>query len=318
MDDDLLPKMDNRSKKYMKRTPHDPSRVGIVGLGLIGGSLGLDLQALGWEVHGLTHKTSTANRARSRGLAQVISTDPNVLIDCDLVILALPLAELLQPAQELINALPQKAVVTDVGSVKAPVLKLWSELHPNFVASHPMAGNALAGVEAGQKGLFQKRPWIITPNSNTNQQALDVVQQLAKSLDCQLITTEAIKHDKAVALISHLPVLVSAALLTTLNKEQDPTIRNLAIAIASSGFEDTTRVGGGNPNLGTAMVENNTAAILQSLLSYRSILEQIEKAIVEKNWAELHKGLVHTQTIKSFLPSEQAKLIEEYSLDTLD
>ena len=114
--------------------------------------LGLDLQALvraGARAPGVT-----AERALARGLAQQVSTDPVCLVDRDLVILALPMARLLEPDPACL-ALPSSAVVTDVGSVKAPVLDLWRTLHPRFVASHPMAGTAQAGVEAGQTGLFR-------------------------------------------------------------------------------------------------------------------------------------------------------------------
>jgi len=123
--------------------------VGIVGLGLIGGSLGLDLQEAGAEVHALVHRPATAERARQRGLATRVETDPAVLADCGLVILALPLDRLLDPDPALLAALPPEAVITDVGSVKQPVLAAWGPRMPRFVASHPMAGASRAGVEAG-------------------------------------------------------------------------------------------------------------------------------------------------------------------------
>ena len=132
-----------------------PRSVGLVGLGLIGGSLGLDLQALGCEVHGVTHRQVTADRALERGLVQSVSVDPQSLAGCELVILALPLNRLLAPDPVLVQALPKDAVITDVGSVKGAVLKTWGSLHPRFVASHPMAGTAEAGVEAGLRDLFK-------------------------------------------------------------------------------------------------------------------------------------------------------------------
>ena len=101
--------------------------VGIVGLGLIGGSLGLDLRQQGLEVRALVHRASTAERARQRGLATTVDTDPAVLQPCGLIVLALPLDRLLDPPAELRAALPAQAVVTDVGSVKAPVLERWHQ-----------------------------------------------------------------------------------------------------------------------------------------------------------------------------------------------
>ena len=272
--------------------------VGIVGLGLIGGSLGLDLRALGWSVQGLVHRTATAERALERGLVDAVSTDPACLSSCDLVILSLPIPALLEPESTLLEAIPESAVVTDVGSVKQPVLEVWRSLHPRFVASHPMAGTASAGVEAGQTGLFRGRPWIATPEAGTDPTAVEVVRTLAHDLGSQWHTASAEQHDQAVALISHMPVLVSAALLRTAGDERDPEIRQLAQSLASSGFADSTRIGGGNPDLGVAMASSNSAAVLKALAAYRWSLEQLEDAVLRNNWQQLHRELQRTQSLR--------------------
>ena len=276
----------------------ETKRVGIVGLGLIGGSLGLDLQADGWDVQGLVHRSATAERAKERGLVSDVSTDPACLDGCDLVILALPIPLLLHPEPSLLEALPAEAVITDVGSVKQPVLEAWRGRHPRFVASHPMAGTALAGVEAGIKGLFRGRPWIATPEPKTDPSALAMVQSLALSLGSHWLTAAAAQHDQAVALISHMPVLVSAALLRAVGDERDPEIRRLALVLASSGFADTTRVGGGNPDLGVAMASTNRGALLRSLAAYRWSLEQLEDAVLQENWPQLQIELKRTQALR--------------------
>ena len=276
----------------------ETKRVGIVGLGLIGGSLGLDLQADGWDVQGLVHRSATAERAKERGLVSDVSTDPACLDGCDLVILALPIPLLLDPEPSLLEALPAEAVITDVGSVKQPVLEAWRGRHPRFVASHPMAGTALAGVEAGIKGLFRGRPWIATPEPKTDPSALGMVQSLALSLGSHWLTAAAAQHDQAVALISHMPVLVSAALLRAVGDERDPEIRRLALVLASSGFADTTRVGGGNPDLGVAMASTNREALLRSLAAYRWSLEQLEDAVLQENWPQLQIELKRTQALR--------------------
>ena len=276
----------------------DSGCVGIVGLGLIGGSIGLDLRAQGIKVQGLVHRSSTAERAMERGLVSAVSTDPACLACCDLVILALPIPALLKPNAELLEALPAEAVVTDVGSVKQPVLQVWKGRHPRFVASHPMAGTAQAGVEAGQRDLFQGRPWIATPDAETDSAALAVVEDLARRLGSRWFTAGAAQHDQAVALISHMPVLVSAALLRAAGDERDPEIRALAQALASSGFADTSRVGGGNPDLGVAMASSNREAVLKALAAYRWSLEQLEDAVIKTNWDQLHKELTRTQHLR--------------------
>ena len=286
----------------------DSGCVGIVGLGLIGGSIGLDLRAQGIKVQGLVHRSSTAERAMERGLVSAVSTDPACLACCDLVILALPIPALLKPNAELLEALPAEAVVTDVGSVKQPVLQEWKGRHPRFVASHPMAGTAQAGVEAGQRDLFQGRPWIATPDVKTDAAALAVVEDLARRLGSRWFTAGAAQHDQAVALISHMPVLVSAALLRAAGDERDPEIRALAQALASSGFADTSRVGGGNPDLGVAMASSNREAVLKALAAYRWSLEQLEDAVIKTNWDQLHKELTRTQHLRPGFLDASAEL----------
>lgn len=291
----------------MNKTNNSTKCIGIVGLGLIGGSLGLDLQALGYKVHGLVNKVTTAEKAQKRGLAQVISTNTKILADCDLVILALPLNQLIEPSQEIINALPKSAVVTDVGSVKAPILKVWNQLHQHFVASHPMAGNNNSGVEAGQMQLFKNCPWVVTPEKNTSPYDIEEVHKLAQALGCQWITTEAQKHDEAVALISHLPVLISASLLRSMKSEIDPSIVALAESLASSGFADTTRVGGGNPTLGTAMLAHNTSAILKSLKTYSLSLKKFEEEMLSQDWMKILKELEKTKNLRSHFLNDTSK-----------
>ncbi len=291
--------------------------VGVVGLGLIGGSLGLDLMASGARVRALVHRPATADRARERGLAGAVSTDPAVLTGCGLVVLALPLDRLLDPDPALVAALPAGAVITDVGSVKGPVLRRWRELlaeaggghdPARFVASHPMAGTAQAGVEAGEAGLFRGRPWVATPAPDTDPEAVAAVQELAESLGARWLCCDADAHDRAVALISHLPVLVGAALLQAADAgaaEADAhadagsqAAGGLVRALASSGFADTTRVGGGNPELGQLMARTNREALLAALGHYRHSLEALETMVAREAWPELQQSLAFSQSLR--------------------
>ena len=279
--------------------------VGIVGLGLIGGSLGLDLIARGAEVRALVHREATAGRARERGLATTVSTDPAVLAGCGLVVLALPLDQLLAPPPSLLAALPAEAVITDVGSVKGPVLAAWQALlgadAGRFVASHPMAGTARAGVEAGEPDLFRGRPWVATPAQDTNPTALEAVRLLAEALGARWCCCDAADHDRAVALISHLPVLVSAALLQAADHgvvQAGGALPQLVRALASSGFADTSRVGGGNPELGLWMARWNRQALLEGLGAYRRALEQLEHLVAEQDWPELQRTLADCQRLR--------------------
>jgi arogenate dehydrogenase (NADP+) len=286
--------------------------VGIVGLGLIGGSLGLDLLARGATVRALVHRQATADRARQRGLASEVSTDPAVLRDCALVVLALPLDRLLEPSAALLAALPPAAVITDVGSVKGPVLTAWTALlgperSSRFVASHPMAGTTQAGVEAGVAGLFRGRPWVATPGADTDPAALAVVAELAEAVGARWLTCAAADHDRAVALISHLPVLVSAALLQAADHGAAAapaldagaaTLPQLVRLLASSGFADTSRVGGGNPELGMLMAQGNREPLLAALGQYRQALADLEQLVASESWPELLASLAEAQRLR--------------------
>lgn len=279
--------------------------VGIVGLGLIGGSIALDLRRHGLRVQALVHRAETAERARQRGLADLVSTDAAVLSDCALVVLALPLDRLLEPDPALVAAIPEQAVLTDVGSVKQSVLEVWQRLHGRFVASHPMAGTAQAGVDAGVEGLFSRRTWVATPNAQTELGALACVQDLAVLLGARWLCCPAADHDRAVALISHLPVLVSAALLQTADRAaamadggSSGTLGSLVRALASSGFADTTRVGGGNPMLGTLMARSNRTAVQLALAAYRQALGAMEEQLSAGDWAALEADLRQAQSLR--------------------
>ncbi len=273
--------------------------IGIVGLGLIGGSLSLDLKRLGYQIYGLTHRLETAEKAKQRSLAHVISTDPIVLRNCGIIIIALPIKQLLNPSSKLLEAIPKDAVVTDVGSVKVPVLETWRHLHPRFVASHPMAGTNESGVEAGKENLFKGKPWVTTPEQKTDKKALEVVHKLASSLGSKWITTEADLHDQAVALISHLPVFISTALLKTVKNEKSNSIFQLTKDLASSGFMDTTRIGGGNSELGVSMAKNNKLNILKTIDSYKKALNVLEEGIIAENWEMLKNELENTKQVRT-------------------
>ena len=178
-----------------------------------------------------------------------------------------------------------------MGSVKGPVLDRWGQW-PRFVASHPMAGTAQAGVEAGLTGLFAGRPWVATPTDATDPEALAVVRGLAEAVDARWLECPAADHDQAVALISHLPVLLGAALIEAAG--QAP----LARALASSGFADTSRVGGGNPELGSLMARYNREALLAALARYRTSLDGLEQQVRAGDWPRLEQRLSQAQALR--------------------
>ncbi len=271
--------------------PATAMTVGIVGLGLIGGSLGLDLRRRGYRVLGVSRKVLTCDRAVARGAADEASLELASLAPADVIILCTPLNVLGQTVELLRCHLKPETVLTDVGSVKGPIVEEIEPLWPNFVGGHPMAGNTEQGIDAALQDLFQDRPYVLTPTERTPSAAVERVRELAIALGSVPYVCAPDEHDRAVAWISHLPVMVSTSLFQACRREETPAVRQLAQQLASSGFRDTSRVGGGNPELGLLMARYNREALLASLTSYRQSLEQVMAMIEGEDWTGVEATL---------------------------
>ncbi|MGB3532893.1 MAG: prephenate/arogenate dehydrogenase [Microcoleaceae cyanobacterium] len=293
--------------------------IGIIGLGLIGGSLGLDLQsskhpennlvsltsdevieALSIQkILGVSRRQSTCEQAIIRGVVDEASTDLSLMKTADVIFICTPIALIVPTIEQLIPHLKQGAILTDVGSVKQPIVELASILWPNFVGGHPMAGTEQTGIEAAQHHLFINRPYVIAPTAKTPEKSIQIVSILAQFLGSKVYLCQPQEHDQAVAWISHAPVMISASSLACLEQETASNVMQLATQLASSGFRDTSRVGGGNPELGVMMAQYNQPAILRSLLAYRQSLDQMIDLIEQENWIDLHEQLTQTQQTRN-------------------
>ena len=269
--------------------------IGIVGLGLIGGSLGLDFRSQGHRVLGVSRKPETCKRAIARGAVDEASISPSCLRQADVVFLCTPLGVMETTVDQILPYLSAGAVLTDVGSVKGWVMQAIAPKWANFVGGHPMAGTAASGIEAAQRELFENCAYVLTPAETTPPEVVQRVENLARSLQSHVHICSPDDHDRAVAWISHLPVMVSASLISACMGEADKSVLELAKKLASSGFRDTSRVGGGNPELGVMMAKYNQDALLRSLYAYRDQLDQAIAQIEQSDWATLEQHLQATQ-----------------------
>ncbi|MEG5063402.1 prephenate/arogenate dehydrogenase [Microcoleus sp. B3-A4] len=269
--------------------------IGIVGLGLIGGSIGLDLRARGFNVFGVSSRQQTCSRAQARGVVNEASIHLSLMAAADVVFICTPLGSIEPIVRELVPYLSPDTIVTDVGSVKTPIVQAVSPLWPNFVGGHPMAGTAESGIEAAVPDLFVGRPYVVTPQAQTPALAVDKVEEIARLLGAKVYRCEPEEHDRAVAWISHLPLMASATLVAACDREGDRDIVNLAQHLASSGFRDTSRVGGGNPELGVMVAKYNREELLRSLSIYRDSLDEFISDIEAENWQALEHKLKLTQ-----------------------
>jgi len=249
----------------------DFRRVAILGLGLIGGSLALALQARNIAVSGYAHREQTANLAREAGIPATTSL-PDAVADADLVILAVPLRAMADTAIELARHIgaTDDATVMDVGSVKGPVREAIEAagLGERFVGAHPMAGNEYSGFAAATNTLMLNAPWAVTTRHSARAErvaeprANRIIHFIETVLDGNVTVLTDAAHDEAAALISHVPHVVATQLLNAV--AQSP-LRDEALALAAGSFRDGTRVAHTDPARTEAMVAENAAHVAPAL-----------------------------------------------------
>lgn len=245
--------------------PSGPLTVAILGLGLIGGSLGLALCATGrYYVLGYARRPETARRARELGVIHAVAPTLESAGRAHVVIAAVPVLAIEELFRRLAPHLGAGTVVTDVGSTKVLVEQWAARLLPGvpFVGGHPIAGKELSGIEHADRDLFLNRIWAVVPPRDATRDLIDRVVTLVEDTGAVPLQISAAAHDAAVAATSHLPFVVSALLGQTVWDRPDwPTLQPLA----GSGLRDTTRLASGDPVMHRDICAGNRAAILDAL-----------------------------------------------------
>ena len=276
-------------------------KIGIVGLGLIGGSLGIDLRSQGHQIYAVSRKQETCQIALKKGIADGASQDFKILSETEVVFICTPIFAIASTIKQVIPYLRPETIVTDVGSVKKSIVAECSQLWSNFIGGHPMAGTTESGINAALSNLFEGAAYVFTPIAETKPEYVEKLKAIALDINAVPYVCDAHVHDRAVSWISHLPVIVSASLIKACLQEEPDTLE-LAQILASSGFRDTSRVGGGNPELGIMMAKYNREELLRSLYSYRDSLEGIIDLIETEKWANLEQILeVNSEARPKFL-----------------
>jgi len=257
-------------------------RVAIIGLGLIGGSIGLALRRMqaAVEVLGYDFGKGVCDRAcRVGAIDQSCDTLADTVGGAELVILATPVGAMHRLLQELAPVLSPGTVVTDVASTKAQVIRWAEELLPenvSFIGGHPMAGLEVSGIDVADAQLFRGRIYCLTPTAHTRPAAVSKVCSLVEILGARVHFLDAVAHDKQVASISHLPFLASVALMNTV--AEDRTWDDAAL-LAASGFRDTARLAAGNPEMYRDICLTNSTAIVDWLDKYIESLEILREHV---------------------------------------
>lgn len=254
-------------------------KVGIFGIGLLGGSVALGLRErfLAEEIHAYDPNPQALEDALALQVVDRVHTSPGSWIgELDLGVLAAPMGVLVSEGQKLAGFSSPHTLWTDVGSVKLPVVQALTGVLPNFVGSHPMAGSEKTGVEAAHAGLLQNAVWVITPIPNTPAHALATMHELVHNLGAYPLEISPELHDRLVARISHLPYLLAVGLNRLV--AQDPH-QDLLMFLAAGGFRDLTRVASGSPRMSRDMVVSNKEALRLAVEDLRSVMLELENLL---------------------------------------
>ncbi|HYL79532.1 MAG TPA: prephenate dehydrogenase/arogenate dehydrogenase family protein [Candidatus Acidoferrum sp.] len=253
----------------------------IVGVGLIGGSLGLAAKKAGVveSVVGVSRDPANRQAALDRGLVDRATAELGAALrHADLAVLAVPVGGITALLPEVARQAKADCLVTDVGSVKGPILAAGEGAFPDgrFVAGHPIAGREKSGPAAARADLFEHANWILTPSPRTRPEAAERVAALARGVGATVVTMEAGWHDEVFATVSHLPHLVAYALMdAVIGMEGDGS----RLQFSAGGLRDFTRVAGSDPIMWRDIFLMNRDPLLRVLAAYREALGGLEAAI---------------------------------------
>ncbi len=254
----------------------------IIGLGLIGSSIGMALRKANPSLQIIGHdaEPEVSHAAKKKGAITKIEWNiPASLENAELVIIATPVNEMEKIFKFIADIVPQGCVITDTGSTKTEVLKWASEILPtnvSFVGGHPMAGKELSGANAAEKELFLNRPYCVIPSPNATKEAVEMVVEMIKSIGAEPLFIDAEEHDSLVSGISHLPLIASTALVST--TVGSPGWLEMA-RLAGSGYRDTTRLASGSTEMHLGIMRSNKNNIIRWIDAYVSELMALRNMI---------------------------------------
>ena len=288
-------------------------KLAVVGLGLIGGSMALDLKARNFvsEVLGVDQNEVHTKEALKLGLVDRITTLEEACKEADLIILATPVNVLSSLLPKVLDLIQPYGTVTDVGSTKAKIT-VSIKNHPKrkqFVPSHPMAGTEFSGPQAAHLGLFKDKATIICDSNDSGAEHLQKVIEMYQQLEMRVLYMNSKEHDLHAAYVSHLSHISSFVLANTvLDKEKNV---NAIFDLASAGFESTVRLAKSSPDMWAPIFEQNHDHIVEALGAYIDHLKTFQQTLVAKDYTSTKALMTQSNEIKRVLEKIQNKNIKK-------
>lgn len=298
--------------------------VGIAGLGLMGASLGMALRKSGGpagrsvQVRGWNRTPEVIDRACRIGAVDLgFASLVEAVEGCDFVFVATPPSTVPELAVRAAGAAPKGCILSDVGSVKARIVSEVEASIPqgrHFIGGHPMCGSELAGLEAARPDLYEGATWVLTPTPTTNSQALADLSGLISGTGARVLAIEPDEHDRFVAVVSHLPHVVAAALMDLV--AQKSSQKAALEKLAAGGLRDVTRVAAGSPEMWTDILIWNARAVGEAIDELRRRLDEVGEWLDRSDVASLGRFLAGARRarIDLFVRRERAEALWEVAV----
>jgi prephenate dehydrogenase len=258
------------------------SKIAIIGLGLMGGSLALALKGKCAALYGIDPDQATLELALKKQIVDLAASEPATLLpQADLVMLATPVPTIIDYIEKLPALIQHPCILFDLGSTKKDILQVMSDLPQNFdpIGGHPICGKEKLGLENADAKLYQDAPFVVAPLERTTRRARSAIQQVITSIGARPIEMAAEEHDRILASTSHLPFLLSSALAHSTPQEFAPFV--------GTGFKSTSRLAGTPAHMTIGILQSNQENILRAIQAFRTSLDEIESALRNENYMQL-------------------------------
>lgn len=284
----------------------------IIGVGLIGGSLGLCLKdKLGDDIYitGLCRHQSSMDKAVALGAVDYASSDlPSVVADADIVFLSPPVLQIVPMVEKILPYLKPGTILTDAGSTKGYIWQHLQKILPKdiyYIAGHPMTGREKSGVEAAVKDLFVGKAYVIVEDTGAPPEAHAKLMSVLQYTGANFTTLDIAQHDRCASVISHVPHVTAAALVTLLNRSGDD--RESCIKLIGGGFKDTTRIASSNADMWADICMTNGDAIASDLKNLQNILGEVIGAIERHDRPAIHDYFAASKACRDSLLENATK-----------
>ncbi|HLI14887.1 MAG TPA: prephenate dehydrogenase [Acidimicrobiales bacterium] len=271
----------------------------VVGLGLIGTSLALALRKAGWTVYGTDVDAGRAARAVELGAIEGPAALEPAEAGAAVAFVATPVRAIAGVARDLLERdATGTLVVSDVGGVKGEVVRRVD--HPRFVGGHPMAGSEQEGPDGADGDLFAGATWVLTPTARTDARAFGLVREAVAAIGAEPVALDPARHDRLVALVSHVPHLAAANLM---DLAADAAVEHgVLLRLAAGGFRDMTRIAAGDPAIWPDIFAENAPAVLAALDGLAGRLAEARRIVAEGDWPALVALLERAKVARRNLP----------------